>query len=544
MNLPFPKWLTFVCLLSCILPGSAAASSTLEIKDGWYYINGQKFFLNAIGHEIGARPGEHPYEKRVPDLELFKKDLALIQDAGFNGIRTWSEMTEDELKIVQQTGLKVVFGLWVPPDEDFGDPKIVQKDIERVKNVLAYSKKYDCIITYLIMNEPMPEHIRKVGAQATLDLWTRIRDIIHQEHRGVPVTISGNSAVVEFLNMNVFDVYAYNAYDYDQGVNFTHRYANANRFLADMNGQGKPLVVTEFGRSVSRDGSGLYGGNTLEAQKNALLRYYRDLLDAGAVGACPFYFADGWWKGGEPSVHNDTPEEWFGFWGFSDLKDRSGYPRPVWHALKTYNQALITSPKSQTFYLNEVPLEIFLQKDVRKLRVMFHDRMLLEASADSSGYYSGKLSFPNEELRDRELTFEFYDAQGKLVKEESIVVLTGKEQVKWPTLKVSSTVTDLNGATDIPLEIEIANGSVFSLDAEVRYAFSPHKGWDAAEARRKKIDAKQTSQKISDTYQVWEGSPVLSLFAGTEIRYGKFVKTIYDHKFIYRGSWADPIRVQ
>jgi hypothetical protein len=46
------------------------------------------------------------------------------------------------------------------------------------------------VITYLIMNEPMPAHIRKVGAQATLDLWIQLRDLIHREHPGVPVAIS------------------------------------------------------------------------------------------------------------------------------------------------------------------------------------------------------------------------------------------------------------------------------------------------------------------------------------------------------------------
>ena len=35
---------------------------------------------------------------------------------------------------------------------------------------------------------------------------------------------------------------------------------------------------------------------------------------------CPFYYADGWWKGGEKSIHHiEQPEEWFGFWGYKDL---------------------------------------------------------------------------------------------------------------------------------------------------------------------------------------------------------------------------------
>jgi hypothetical protein len=37
---------------------------------------------------------------------------------------------------------------------------------------------------------------------------------------------------------------------------------------------------------------------------------------------------------------------------------------------------------------------------------------------------------------------------------------------------------------------------------------------------------------------------VLGLYAGTDIRYGKFTKTIYAQKFLFRGTWADPIRIK
>jgi len=227
--------------------------SKLEIKNGWYYLNGQKFFVNALGYEIGARPGQHPYQKRYSEPQRVKNDMKVIKEAGFNAVRTWSELYEEELKMVQGSGLKIVFGIGIKPEQDFSDPEIVDEYMSIVKNVLSYSKNYDCIITYLIMNEPMPQHIQKVGAQATVDLWMKMRDLIHLEHPGIPVTISGNSAITEFVDMNVFDIYAYNSYDYD-GFNYTHGYSNACRILPDMNGQGKPLLLTEFGLSVSREG--------------------------------------------------------------------------------------------------------------------------------------------------------------------------------------------------------------------------------------------------------------------------------------------------
>ena len=538
-----------LALLACCITAVAAPApkAKIEIKDGSYYIDGHKFFVNAIGYEPGARPGEDPKNPHASNLPEIRQDLSNIKAAGFNGIRTWAAMPEDELKLVQASGLKIVYGIWIEPTEDFSDPKVVERDLEMTKRVLSYTRKYDCVITYLIMNEPMPAHIRTVGAQKTLDLWIKLRDLIHREDPRVPVAISGNTAITGWLDLNFFDVYAHNTYDYTtEGSNFSHGYTGTNRFVAELNGGGKPVLVTEFGRSVSRQGAGAgqYGGNTLEEQAQALTRDYRALLDSGAAGVCPFYYADGWWKGGEPAVHNDTPEEWFGFWGFKDVRDRTGYPRPVWHALAEYNQALVASPKNQQFYLNEVPVEAFLGPEVKRFKVVYQDAVIWEATPDAHGYVSGKLSFAGEDLKDRELVFESYNAQGRLLKVESVVVLTGKEPIAWPTLEVRTPVTDLDKATEVPVEYSLTNNTVFSLGSDLRYVFAPHKGWEPGETHQQAIDPKLKEQSLSATFKLPEDCFVLGLYAGVDIRYGKFTRTIYAQRFLFRGNWADPIRLK
>src|SRR5690606_21753485 len=176
---------------------------------------------------------------------------------------------------------------------------------EQVKKVMTWSKKYDCIITYLIMNEPMVAHIHDKGAQNTISLWKSLVEIIHHEHPGIPVTISNNSAIGEYLNERVFDVYGFNTYDYHEGLpGFTQGFANHFKYLKELNGENKPVLVTEFGMSVSPIGYGLYGGNTRERQASHIIQNFSDLLDAEVDGICPFYYADGWWKAGEPAIHN------------------------------------------------------------------------------------------------------------------------------------------------------------------------------------------------------------------------------------------------
>jgi len=389
----------------------------------------------------------------------------------------------------------------------------------------------------------MPQHIQKVGAQATADLWKQIKDLIHSEHPGIPVTISGNSAITEFVDMNLFDIYAYNTYDYD-GFNYTHGFANASRILPQLNKQNKPLLLTEFGLSVSGQGGSRYGGNTLSAQMQMLPWYYRQLLDGGAVGACPFYYADGWWKDGEPGEHNDTPEEWFGFWGYRDAQDTVGYPRPVWHAMKQYNKAIISAPKNQMFYKNKIPLEIFLQADVASVRVVYQDKIVYTRKDLSNNYLADTISFAGEALQDRELIFEFYDENEQLLKLESIIVLTADKPIEWPKVSITTAMKNLEQGSKVAVKLTLENNSVFKLEKEVRYLFSTHIGWSRGERRQWSVDPEKQNQNREDSYVIPDESPLLGLYAGTEISYGKFVKTIHDQHLIYRGSWADPIRLK
>ena len=523
---------------------SEAKKTILEIKDGAYYINGQKFFVNALGYEIGARPGQNPKYNRKLELARMKMDLEAIKNAGFNTIRTWDVLYKEELELVQSLGLKVIFGIETESKGDYSDPVFIDKCVQQVESALSYSKDFDCIITYLIMNEPMPDHINKVGAKSALDLWEKLAKIIHEKHPGIPVTISGNSAITEWLNMNIFDIYSYNAYDYGSGINYALNGKNAFEFLKDMNKQNKPLIFTEFGLSVSRDGHGKYGTNTLKGQEEGLVQSYRDLLDAGAAGCCPFYYADGWWKGGDSCSHRDTPEEWFGFWGYSDLKDTIGHPRPVWYALKTYNEALIASPKNQTFYQNKVPIEIFPQPEVEKMRVIYHDKTIYESKAIHSGYFTDTLSFAGDTLTDRDLVFEFYDKGNKLLKYETIVILTGKDQIQWPTLEINADLKDLSKGKNLAVQLTLKNGGIFKLPKDVRYIFQHHIGWEPGEGKTEKIDPKKKEQTLSLSYKIEDKSLVLGIYAGAEISYGKFVMTIYDNKFIFRGDWAELIRVK
>jgi hypothetical protein len=515
-------------------------TTTVEIKNGWYYLNGERFFIKGIGYEIGARPGQDPYRQNISDLARMKADLKILKDGGFNTIRTWSEYTDEQLKLVQESGLKLIMGIGLDPGGKYGSPEYIKKYSDKVRNVVAYSRNYDCIISYLLLNEPAAIHIRDAGGKGTSEMLKTMMDIIHSEHPGIPVGISGNAAIDDFMDYNLFDFYGYNCYDYYDGQGGTMEFTGFLDWCNTMNGKLKPMVITEFGFSVSDHGTGLYGGNTLEQQKNVVLANYRYLLDAGAVGSCPFYYADGWWKGGNPAVHDNTAEEWFGFWGYSDLTDTVGTPRPVWYALVNYQKAIVASPKNQQIYGTVIPIDLYLDKDVKKVVLKLDDVALYSKAVEKEGFLTDSVKYTPKGVEDAELVFEFFDASGKIIKTENIYVLLSEEPVSLPKLTVKVDPSeDLEGHKTATMDISLSDPGIFQTKGDLRYNFNYHIWWEYGvqgdiSLKDMKPGVPFTNVQKSDIPDL---CPVMVASAGVTVKYGKFSKRLHDQLIVFRGDW-------
>jgi len=519
------------------------AMMKIEIKDHWYYLNGEKFFIKGLGYEIGARPGQHPYQGfRADDLDLLAFDLKVIKEAGYNTIRTWSPLSEAQLKLVQASGLKLMMGLDVNPEKNYGDTVFVRECEEKARQVLRYARKYDCIITYLILNEPQTDHVHAVTGKAFNGLMRSLLDLLHKEHPGIPVTISANAMISDYLDENLFDVYAYNCYDHTEAQTATMGMKDYIRGLYALNGFKKPLITTEFGYSVSHKGFGRYGGNTLDEQSQGLIDNYRDLLDAGAVGMCPFYYADGWWKGGDASTHNtEQPEEWFGFWGYSDVNDKFGSPRPVWFAMREYMKGLILSPKNKDIYFSDtLPVELYIDKDVRKVLIKFRDKVLKSITIAKEGYFKDQLVLNTQGIEDRELSFEFYGTGNQLLKAESILILVSSAPFELPKLSIDVTpAKDLNKGQLAKVKTKIEMNENFRLVGDLKVSYNTHLGWEVGQLAT--VPVKGTSETFENFFSIPDNCWVVNASAGVAVQYGKFTFRMHDQKLIYRGDWAKEI---
>jgi hypothetical protein len=541
------KLLLIIVLISSVFSVYSQSKTKIELKDNWYYLNGQRFFIKAIGYEIGARPGQHPYEGvRNDDLDLLKFDLKAIKEGGYNTIRTWSEFSEAQLKLVQESGLKLIMGLEVNPDGNYADPGFVKECVERVKKVTTFARKYDCIITYLVINEPQTDHIYKVGGKAFVDLMKTLIDELHKEHPGIPVTLSANAMISDYMNESFFDVYAYNCYDHNEAQTATMGFKDYIKGLNELNGSNKPFITTEFGYSVSHKGFGRYGGNTLKQQSDGLISNYRDLIDAGAVGMCPFYYADGWWKGGDKNSHGlDQPEEWFGFWGYSDVNDKYGSPRPVWFAMRDYMKGLIISPKNTTIYTgNSIPVELFNDKEVKKVVIKSLDKVIYSKAISSEGYFADQLIIDPVGIQDMELAFEFYDKDNKIIKNESISILASKTAIELPKLIIEVTPgKDLNEGKIASIKTTIETKENFKILGDLKVSYNTHIGWEVGPQATVSIKD-QADKKIitaENFFNIPDNSWIVNASAGISVQYGKFIFRIHDQKIIYRGNWANEV---
>lgn len=534
----------FSILLIIFLYNSNYKAQNIEITDGWYFIDSNKFFIKGIGYETHTRPGQVPWIYSF-DADLIRYDLQRIKDAGFNTIRTWSALKEEELQLVEVSGLKMLFGIWIDPQGNFGDQSFKTTALNHVNEVLSYSKKYNCIIGYLIMNEPQVAHIYNSGSQNLLDLWNAVIELIHLKHPEIPVSFS-NTMIGDYIKMNPFDFAAYNAYVYNPvTLSNSHGYAGYLRYLKNNRAPQKPLVITEFGLSVSpgtpSDQYG-YGGNSLEQQSEGDLFMYRELIDAGAQGGTVFQYHDGWWKGGNEYYHDNNVEEWFGLIEFTSLNDKYGTPRPVWSAFKKYNKAIITDPKNEQIIKGAIPVEIFGTEDVAAFSIVLNNNILLNQNVYNR-YYKGELNLSlNDAIKDLQLNFYFYNSNGDTLKSEMISVLYCKDTISLPTIGLQIIPTNLNPGGKNYLLINITNNPLFTiLGNKVDYIVHPHIGFDPGISKYRVIQLTNNKYNFSDNFDIPLDTKVATFGTGFSIQYGTFKKRITAQKILTKDSWADPI---
>jgi len=320
-------------------------------------VDGENFFVVGVGYEPGCRPGLIPW-KRPFHPELMSNDFRRIREAGFNTIRTWGPMMDEELALAREFGLWVIQGLWFDPGADFSDPAFQKKTFETVEKEISRMSKFDNILYYLLLNEPHADAVCRTGINETEAFYT---ELIRRARAADPKRLFSysNCIITDFMDPEKWEIISQNVYPYspcviDKALGYYAYLEILKKRLAP----DKPMLITEFGLAVSPTGDGRgYGGNSLQEQADGVVQMWDDIINVGCAGGCAFMWIDGWWKHGNEHVHNDHAEEWYGLLGADE--NRVGTERPVYFALKDYNQAIRLLPHDQTSFQQTIPIQVW-----------------------------------------------------------------------------------------------------------------------------------------------------------------------------------------
>ncbi len=405
--------------LFLLLISSFGQNHPVTVQDGFFYLNGEKFFVKGLGIEI-VRPGQEINSEVSHNPDRFRSDITRFLGAGFNTIRTWGAQTQEQLEAVKDLDMKIIMGIWIPPHVDYAKNNFIDSSLQKVTNVLSYSKDYDNIIAYVIMNEPNTQDLVK-NYDVTRLLYKTIVDEIHNQHPGTPVGMSAFPNI-SYLDMDMFDFIGYNVHPATNTMqDFCYDYPAYINYLKQVHGANKPLIVTEYGVSVSplADNLRFPGDTQEERQANGLLYMYRSLIDGNAGGGCIFLSADGWYPDGDVNTNSGGVGETCGLIAYEDVTDMIGTPRPAWYAIKQYNTAVINSPKNMHEYQNEIPIEIFSSDTIDHFSVKSGTSEILLASIKGN-YYSDTIVLNSVGMNDNTFSFTFFDIDNNVVKEESM----------------------------------------------------------------------------------------------------------------------------
>ncbi|MBI4355408.1 MAG: hypothetical protein HY597_03010, partial [Candidatus Omnitrophica bacterium] len=404
---------------SAVAADEAPPAPRVEIRDGWFYVDGERFLIKGVGYSPW-RPGTLPWRQRVGS-GLMARDFERIRDAGFNTLRTWSPLTPDELALADRYGLMVIQGIWIDQYRDYTSPNYQEAVQAVIRDEVRKFQGRSNVLLVLVGNELPLERVYAAGVEATEQLLRTMREAVRQADPTRYVSFA-NWPELAGLDHSFWDAVCFNLYTYSpSSIAHSLGYYGYVRHLKRTHAAAKPLIITEFGLSVSKshpkDRPG-YGGNSPEEQRRGVVAMWDDLLQAGASGGCVFEWNDEWWKNydrpNDEATHDDDPEEWFGLVAMERSDDTEGTPRPVYEALKRYNQAVLLSPAEGTAPADQ-PLLLYGDDHVTEVKFRWDKGAWQAAKRLSRHWWEGRWDLrPGRPLGGR-LQVRAQDGRGRRV---------------------------------------------------------------------------------------------------------------------------------
>lgn len=460
-------WFAIIVGIVCAAApaGFADDKRRIEIRGEWFYVNGEAFLVKGVGYSP-SRPGQLPWTSTLsPDV--MAEDFAKIREAGFNTIRTWAPLSREQLALARQHDLMVLQGIWVNPRGNYLSDTFQTQMLQIINQEVSRVKEAGNVLAVLVGNELLPERVFLAGVAQTDALLKRAYEAVKNADPKRLVSYA-NWPQLSALDLSVWDLVCMNLYPYEpSSVAHSLTFRGYIEYLKRTVAKTKPLVITELGLSVSPKPSAHprpgYGDASLtpEQQAQQVLSLWDQAYQAGAQGACIFEWNDEWWKqhdyeGDERRHDENDPEEWFGMVAFEEATQTTPAPRPLFHALKAYNQAVVISPVSDENYEEAVPVAVYAEEAVHSIRVRVGKQKWRSAAQVSKHWWKAQVALGKiSSAKHIRVIIEARGAKGKtLVKHERVIWAGMRDPARDLTITTDQDRYEVDGKL-VPLKFLI-----------------------------------------------------------------------------------------
>ncbi len=325
-----------VLFVSAFMPALAgAANGRVEVKDGWFYVDGEKFFVKGVcyfeAHDVFGK-----YEQNTPEVLDF--EFRRIKEAGFNTLRTY--LTPEKIEIARKHGLMIMQDSdRLCFSDEYKDASRINGHLKNIDEIAGFSKKFDNILFYTIDNEPNVKALHTQGEKAAAAMWKTLSERVKRAHPGALTSICIMPPDA-FADTSMCDIAALNLYPFSPAKNSIGYYAYADWYRRAC-AKGRPFIISEYGWTDDVNRLGPEMMKLLDLQ-----------IKAGATGS--FFFTWRAW-GKEKSEGN----QWWGLASYNAMPDDyKKEPRPAYYDLQRYFSAVVVEPKQGGIYTKNLRFEI------------------------------------------------------------------------------------------------------------------------------------------------------------------------------------------
>ncbi len=453
----------------------------VRVEGDRFIVHGDTFLVVGVGYEPGCRKGSLPWERTFEE-EVLRADFERIRAAGFNTIRGWSPYTDEELELAAEYGLWVIQSTWFDPAGDFADPGFQRAQIELVTREVSRSAKHPNILAYLLFNEPHGDAVWRAGIHEVAGFYARLKEAAFAADSTRPASYA-NCVMTDFVEPAVWDFVAANVYPYSPvTIEKALGYREYLRLLKTRQASSKPLLITEFGLSVSPTGDGRgYGGNTLERQAEWNVALWNDILNTGCAGGCVFMWTDGWWKRDHKDVHDDHAEEWYGL-----VETDSAYlgaPRPAYFAMQEYNRAIRTMPRDGEVFSRQIPVEVWAPGAAR-VQARLDEGVWIELKKEGPWWWRGDIRLKDVAEGPHRVETRALEGDGRPGGGKACVVIArpGGRPASWMSVQIRPIPSPFPAGEPMAVDVEVRDQDGPAAGRRVSIQRFLHTAWNEAGA--------------------------------------------------------------